>query len=198
MRTLKPCLENQLFILDDFGYDGRGAYYLGKNGGNEIESACKNLINKIIEMLGAKKIVFCGTSKGAWAALNLMTSFDNSIAIVGSPQYKLGDYLMIPAHETTRKYVLSGSDFQAVDQLNVYLKNKLEFSNPQRHKIYLHYSDSEHTYQDHIKFLIEDLNQYGYPLENEVKHYTDHWDVGKHYPEFLIRCLKKESYSLKV
>lgn len=75
MRTLKSCNENQLFIVDEYGEDGRGAYYLGQNCGNEIEKACTTLVQQIAEKLKADTIFFCGSSKGGWAALNLMTNF---------------------------------------------------------------------------------------------------------------------------
>ena len=106
VRTLKGINANCLFILDDFGEDRRGAYYLGKNCGDEIEIATKKLISDIYSSCKAKKLLFCGSSKGGWAALNFMTSFPESIAIVGAPQYNLGNYLMAPALVNTRNYVL--------------------------------------------------------------------------------------------
>ena len=92
MKTLTPCDENQLYILDDFGYDHRGAYYLGKEGGTEIEQACVRLLKDIQTKYKMKKLYFCGSSKGAFAALDLMT-FSEGVAIVGAPQYRLSDYL---------------------------------------------------------------------------------------------------------
>lgn len=192
MRTLLTCDENQLYILDDFGYDKRGAYYLGKEGGNEIEQACVHLIKEICEDLSPQKIFFCGTSKGGFAALDLMPDFHGSIAIVGAPQYKLADYLMKPANVETLKYILPErmqQNVSDVQELNEHLRNRLKAGN---HKIYLHYSENEHTYTEHICFLLNDLDEYGYDVQKEVLHYTNHWDVGKFFPKYLIQCLTNE------
>ena len=192
MRTLSVCDENQLYILDDFGYDMRGAYYLGKDGGNEIEQACVHLINEICDKLSPKKLFLCGTSKGAYAALDLMPEFDGSIAIVGAPQYRLADYLMKPENVETLSYILpeqmqrNASD---VHNLNNRLRVRLKKG---KHKIYLHFSDNEHTYKQHIIFLLQDLNEFGYDVHTDILHYTDHWDVGKYYPEFLLKSLVDE------
>ena len=49
-RTLKNIKANKLFILDDFGTDSRGIYYLGKDGKFEIEQIVIELISKIKEI----------------------------------------------------------------------------------------------------------------------------------------------------
>lgn len=194
MRTLSHCDENQLYILDDFGFDRRGAYYLG-SGGNEIEETCIKLITRTIEQLKPKKVFFCGSSKGGWAALDFMPSFDDSIAIVGAPQYKLGDYLMKPPNEVTLKYVLPEQTEEAVANLNNHLRERLLRSG--QHKVYLHYSDNEHTYNEHIVFLLRDLLDSGYQLETEKLHYTDHWDVGKYFPAWMTASLKREGCTFR-
>lgn len=197
MRTLSKCSENQLFILDDFGFDGRGAYYLGKEGGTEIEEACEVLIKDTISKLGAQRVFFCGTSKGAWAALDFMPRFDGSIAIVGAPQYKLGNYLLAPANEITGNYILSGKDTSSVECLNNHLSDRLRGGNPDSHKVYLHYSDSEHTFEEHIVYLLDDLNALNYKTQIDNAHYSDHWDVGKYYPHYLVESLHLEGCKVR-
>lgn len=195
MNTLSRCRDNQLYILDDFGYDGRGAYYLGKNGGNEIELSCIHLINEICQKTNPDKIIFCGSSKGGWAALNFMTEFKNSIAIIGAPQYKLADYLLKESNEITGKYVLPENEKDGINSLNDYVKNKL--CKADSNKVYLHFSDMEHTYNEHIIYLLKDLKNNDIDCEVEQLHYTEHWDVGKHFPQWLIRSLLKEGCSFK-
>lgn len=63
VRTLKDVKENKLFILDDFGADHRGAYYLGQDGGNEIELACQKLIMQKAEELRAKRLFYAEAPK---------------------------------------------------------------------------------------------------------------------------------------
>lgn len=190
VRTLNNIKINKLFILDDFGADHRGAYYLGKNMGNEIEIACKELITKYVEKLNIKKIILCGSSKGG-AALNLMTDLKKSIAIIGAPQYLLGNYLMSPALKVCRDYVMGDVTDEKINNLNNYLRNKLRDEISGNHFIYFHYSDSEHTYEDHVKYLIDDLIQYNYKFKYECKHYIDHWDVSKYFPDFLLDSLNE-------
>lgn len=190
VRTLKSVKCNKLFILDDFAQDHRGAYYLGKNGGNEIEMACKELIEYKAMVTDSNEIILCGSSKGGWAALNLMTDIDGSIAIVGAPQYLLANYLLAPALLNCRKYIMPDVTENNVNRLNQYLKIKLQDNASNRHIIYLHYSDSEHTYDEHVKFLIEDLENFGYKLNLDCRHYTDHWDVSKFFPEYLIQSIE--------
>lgn len=190
MRTLSDCMENQLYILDDFGYDKRGAYYLGKGGSNEIERACVGLIEKIRKESNSEKIIFCGTSKGAYAALDLAVDFENSAAVVGAPQYRLADYLIQSGSELTADYILKDRSEAEIGRVNNYLKDRL--SKSKNHKVYLHYSDKEHTYGEHIVFLLRDLNELGYDVKTEVLDYSDHWDVGKYFPKWLNDSLKKE------
>lgn len=191
VRTLSAIGSNKLFILDDFAEDKRGAYYLGKNLGNEIEQACKALISEMMIKHACKKLLFCGSSKGGWAALNLMCEFPQSVAIIGAPQYRLADYLLAPALEKCQKYVMPELNQKSVDYLNSYLSNKLLKAKEDKHYIYLHYSDSEHTYDEHIKYLLEDLKQFGYAYSLDVKQYSDHWDVSKYFPDYLIDSIER-------
>lgn len=189
VRTLKDVKENKLFILDDFSADHRGAYYLGQNGGNEIELACQELIMQKAEELRAKKIILCGSSKGGWAALNLMTDIKDADAIVGAPQYYLANYLLAPPLKICREFIMPDVTEQKIKRLNEYLRNKLKKKAGDKHKIYLHYSDSEHTYNEHVRFLIEDLESFGYDVAFDCRHYTEHWDVSRYFPDYLLDSL---------
>lgn len=55
MRTVEKYDVNKLFILDDFGFDGRGAYYLGKDKDFKIVEDVKSLINSICNKIKPKK-----------------------------------------------------------------------------------------------------------------------------------------------
>jgi len=197
MRTLKRCKENQLFIVDQYGYDGRGAYYLGKNCGNEIETACTQFIQKMIEKVRPKKVYFVGSSKGGWAAINLMMNFTGGgyVSIVGAPQYRLGTYLLNHGWPLTNQYMLPDPTLRNVDYLDDYLKNKLQRADSVPRTIYLHYSDSEFTYKEDIVFLLEDARQSGIKLITDCQHYDEHWKVAQEFPAFLMRSLREEGCS---
>lgn len=96
VRTLKKVKANKIFILDDFAKDKRGCYYLGQYPEFLVEKSVNKLIADFIEKINALKIIFCGSSKGGWAALNF--GLQNKICfgkviIVGAPQYYLGNYI---------------------------------------------------------------------------------------------------------
>ena len=69
VRTLDKYKCNKLFILDDFGFDKRGAYYLGENGNFGIEKDVELLIDKTICNLKTNKNIFIGSSKVGYAAI---------------------------------------------------------------------------------------------------------------------------------
>lgn len=192
VRTLKDINANKLFILDDFGTDHRGAYYLGKNCGNEIEQACKELIQVIKKENAIVKLLFCGSSKGGYAALNMLFEFKDSTAIVGAPQYRLGDYLLTPSLKETQAYVMPDKNIETVEYLNGYLKNKMVSNIGSNNKVYLHYSKKEHTYDDNVKYLIEDLEMLGIPFVEDCHLYANHSDISFHFPSFILHVLQNE------
>src|SRR5690606_31417746 len=62
---------NKLYILDEYGYQKRGSYYLGENNNFFIDKAVTKLIDFISNEHGfnRKNIITTGTSKGGFAAL---------------------------------------------------------------------------------------------------------------------------------
>ena len=190
MRTLKKIEDNKLFILDDFGEDKRGAYYLGKNLDNSIEKACVKLIEKIMKEQKIEKIICVGSSKGGWAAINIGLNFENVNFIIGAPQYLLGNYLKSPYLVKCREYVMGDIDDEKIEYLNQYLRKKIAMKINQS-VFYLHYSNMEHTYEDHVKYLISDIKQYDYKLIEEKKDYKNHDEVALYFPDFLVNSINK-------
>ena len=76
--------------------------------------------------------------------------------------------------------------------MNYYLRDKLKNDDIPSHRIYLHYSDVEHTYAEHICCLRDDLMKFGYSIKEQKMHYANHWDVGKYYPAFLCDALRRK------
>lgn len=191
VRTLKPVNTNQLFILDDFAEDHRGAYYLGKNMEFTIEEATHGLIQKVQKDLNIKNLIFCGSSRGGWASLNFGLHYEHANMIPGGPQYYLGQYLAEHG-EVALRYITGDCNVDAMKVLDNHLRNKIlrkEFNSSQ--KIYIHYSDSEHTYEEHIKGMLEDLKSCKYELVEDRADYKEHSDISYHYPQFLIDSIQQ-------
>ena len=76
--------------------------------------------------------------------------------------------------------------------LNKQLKNIIkEKGEKNRPTIYIHYSDSEHTYFEHISYLLNDLNNANISVFEDVQHYQQHGDLYKYYPKYLVDTVKK-------
>lgn len=195
IRTLDKFKCNKLFILDDFGYDSRGAYYLGFNNDFQIEKDVNLLINKIIENLSIKNKFFIGSSKGGYAALYFGLDFKDSIIISGAPQYMLGNYLDYPNHKHILKYIMGDCSSNSINLLNDLMKNKLTNSQKNTNKIYLHYSNKEETYESDISLLIDKLKALNFETYYDLKDYTSHSDLTNYFPKFIISTLL--SYKVK-
>lgn len=193
-RTLKNVKANKIFILDDFGNDNRGAYYLGKNMDFKIKDAVFNLINKIKEDLNIKKSIFIGSSKGGYASLYFGLQEKDSIIIAGAPQYYLAKYLSGTENyiENCLKYIIGDELKQeSLNYLDSLLPTIVKNNTSNNCKVYLHYSDQENTYKRHIKFLIKDLSIYKYKYELDVKKYENHSDVSLYFPDYIKSTINK-------
>lgn len=192
VRTLKKIDANKLFILDDYAEDHRGSYYMGSDYKFNEEKSIEKFIRLFATEHGAEKIIFCGSSKGGYSALNFGIMFRNAYIIAGAPQYFLASYLYASGNLDTLKHILGTVTSTKEEFLNLYLKHKIEgneYSNTQT--IYLHYSNKEHTYEEHIRHLIEDLSNYNYLLNEDIADYSDHSEISYYFPEFLVNTIKK-------
>lgn len=133
-----------------------------------------------------ENLYFAGSSKGGWAALNIAASMEGRVkaVIIGAPQYKLGQYLQAPANMTTLNFVKGflHDDEIVIDELDNHIRNKIRGLH--NTKVYLHYSKQEHTYDEHIIYLLNDLKQITSVDEN-IANYSDHQDVSLYFPKYL-------------
>lgn len=191
VRTLKDFPCNQLFILDDFGEDGRGGYYIGYKMNFKEEVATKVLIQKMMIQTNANRVIFCGSSKGGWAALNFGLQFNNSCIIAGGPQYYLATYLINDGNENTLRHIMGEKTPEKIKFLDQYLKNRIiNCSSCMKPEIYLHYSNQEHTYKEHIQDMINDLEEYNFQIHNDICVYENHSDISLYFPDFLARTIQ--------
>ncbi|OZG61714.1 EpsK [Bifidobacterium myosotis] len=196
MRTLKDVSVNKLFILDDFGEDHRGGYYLGAYPQFEMEQATKALIDMFLKRSELRKVCFGGSSKGGWAALDFGMQYAGrglgAEIIAGAPQFWLGRYLNAPANAVTLRGIAAGHDHDEVTRvLDGHLLARIEQRVPDKAQtVFLHYSTEEHTYADHISDLLQALRKRECTLVEDVRSYKDHGEVSMYFPKFFVDSVK--------
>lgn len=188
-RTLKKINVNKLFILDDFGTDKRGSYYLGKNGNNDIPNGVNKLIDKIQKENYISNSIFVGTSKGGTAALYFGMQRDTTI-IIGAPAYKLGNYMNIEDNQHMFKFIMKEINNENIKYLNELVLSEI-VNNKGRSEVYIQYSKKEIFYEDHIKYLIKDLENNNIKYHINEKDYVNHSDISLYFPKYLIETLKE-------
>lgn len=189
IKTLDSFNCNKLFILDDFGFDNRGAYYLGKDNDFGIEKDVYSLISYITSKFNIKNRIFIGSSKGGYAALYFGLSFKNSSIITGAPQYMLGNYLSLPNHRKILEYIMGDTNISSINHLNELMKNRLKVNKKNDNKIYLHYSTEEETYVSDISLLVKELENLNYKTMYDIKNYKTHSELTNFFPEFIKNTL---------
>lgn len=192
VRTLQQCRVNRLLIKDDFGPGKLGVYYLGTQGSCAVERAVVELIDRYAAALGGQpRLVFIGSSKGGYAALDFGLQYPGSVMIAAAPQYHLAQYLDTPKFRATLEAILGGpATPQAKQMLDERLHGRIladRFAASQR--VYLHYSDCEHTYPEHVRNLLAHLSAAGIALQTDVQHYTVHSDLRYFFPDYLRSVL---------
>ena len=187
---LNDMRHNRLYILDDFGDDILGCFYLGTNQQFQVEHAVRCLVEELTRIHQIDRHIFVGSSKGGYAALNFGIEYPKASIICAAPQYRLGYYL------TYRKspqllHVIAGSDpsTEFLDMLSSRLSDKLAAATSFRGKIYLHFSDAEHTYEGHVQYLLQDLERYHYNYDTDRSDYPSHDHVGLYFPAYLKKSL---------
>ncbi len=189
MRTLKGIKNiNKLFLLDDFGY--RGGYYLLENG----EDSPRRLVKDLVMTLkgGCKDLFTMGTSKGGTCAIIFGLELNASHVFAGSCQYLIADYL----NTENRKPILEGMlgrgySQTEFDNLNNAVRKQIESHQNAKTTIHLLYSKQEHTYLEHIKYLLADLEKWGIPYTAQIENFKDHSDVGKYFIPYIKNELCK-------
>ena len=190
--TLKNLRENKLFILDDWGrIDYPGVYYLGWNGDYILKEEVIDFIKSITMRIGSDcRLTMLGSSKGGWCALYYGLRMGADTIIAGAPQYYLGNYLDCDFHKETFDIMMGDDKLKNKDILNNLLPNVIR-SCRNRINVFLHYSECEHTYYNHIKDLCDDLSENdSINLYTDIQHYNSHGEVGCFFPFFVKNLLK--------
>ena len=192
MRTLKSIEANQLYILDDFADDHRGSYYLGPDWTFAEEAATLSLIKEVSAKLNSEKIICCGSSKGGYSAINFGLMIPGSYIVAGGPQYYLATYLQASQNIECLEHILGEVTEEKKENLDSRLKGKIDsISNPEEYHIFLHFSDKEHTYEEHVKDLLEEIKRQGFLVSCDIADYTNHSDISYYFPDFLVETIKR-------
>lgn len=188
LRTLSQFNCSKLFLLDDFSDNKFGCYFAEDN----VEKCTIELLNYIIKKCDSnlKHILLIGSSKGGYSALNFSLEIPNSIAIIGAPQYYLGSYLNRPFFDTNLRFIIKDITEYSISKLDKRLKSKIYNSVIKPKCVYFHYSNIEHTYEEHVKDMIYDLKHSDIIVYEDVKDYNDHDGLSEFFPPFLINSIK--------
>lgn len=191
VRSLNGLSIDKLYILDNWGY--KGSYYWMENGSSKPEQCVKSLIDSIIKKKQYKKVYTGGTSKGGTCALYYGLHFNVDKIIAGANQYFVGSYLNVKEYQRILKGMLGENVApKDIDTLNNKLSNMInESSKSFTGSIYLQFSKKEHTYPEHIFYLIKKLEYHKYNLFIKEESFSNHNDIGKYFPNYLITILKQ-------
>ncbi len=189
-RTLKPLSADKLFLQDNFGY--KGSYLLYENGTELPNKLTTSLLNQILTKTKYKEIVTLGTSKGGSDAIIYGLKIGATSIISGANQYYIGKYLNTDVdNRRDIFYAMMGENAGEEEQktLDLVMPSLFkEYFNSKSH-IYLLYSKSEHTYEEHIKDMVEDLKKTNIQFSEIVEDFDDHNDVGKFFIPYITKQL---------
>lgn len=108
--------------------------------------------------------------------------------ISGAPQYYIGSYLNTEDHRKILEGIMGRCDKEAVTILNSVIVDCVKDCLGSKPTICLHFSLKEHTYKEHIEFMIKDLEENGYIVKKDINHtYENHSDVALYFPQYLLK-----------
>lgn len=188
IRTLNQVRCHRLFILDNFGLNKRGVFYLGENGSMDVRDAVEELIREVVRKKNIKKVIFSGSSKGAFAAMYMGIRMNVQTIIVGSPIVYVKTFLEgIENGEALFKAMSQSQNKESLyDELLINTITQYDYAG----KIYLQYSLNEEIYNWHIHTLLQHLKKQNYELIVDEQTYQKHEDARLFFPEFLKEKLK--------
>lgn len=190
VKTLDGLKCNRLYILDDFGYDCRGSYYLGHMPEFREQEAVISLIQKVIKDTKPKCVLFCGSCKGGYAALNIGSRFENSTMIIGEPTYRIATEFKLA--ESLLQYWIGTVNEENLKYMDYYLENQLRnnsYRNTQ--KIFYFYSEKDEYVELHTNPLLHVFHEVGYDCEEEPAQFVAHADLGLFFSDYLKKKVQQ-------
>lgn len=185
MRTLNGVKSiNKLFLLDDFGY--QGSYYLMEDGRDTPRQLVIGLVEKILGEGSIKEVFTMGTSKGGTCAIYYGLQFHATHVFSGACQYLIANYLNTKEHKPILVGML-GNDYtqSSFDNLNDVVRKQIEKYQGTDTLIHLLYSEKEHTFAEHIVFLLDDLKRCNISYSAKIEQFENHGDVGQYFIPYI-------------
>lgn len=184
VRTLKNVNADKLFVLDDFGY--RGSYYWYEHGDKLPLDLVTSLIQQKLSMGGVKRVITLGSSKGGTCAIYYGLMFGATDIYAGACQYKVGTYLNVDAHKKIFTQMMGdGAADKEQRILDEMLPKQIQNNCNSDTIVHLLYSKKEHTYPEHIKYLINDLEENHITHIDRIENFSDHNDVGSYFSTWI-------------
>ena len=188
VRALRDIKCHKLFLLDDGAENHSGTYLIDKDSHDKAHE----IIEEIIKKYNVKRQFFIGSSKGGYCALDFSFCFPNTVCCIAAPQYFVGDYMNTESKLPNLRAAIEGEITESsLEEINNRLRNIIKTSPIRPLRAYLHYSDKEHTYEEHVKFMLEDLHRGGIPVEEDAMHYASHDELVNYFPAYLNKIMKK-------
>ena len=189
VRTLDGIRSNRLYILDDFGPDERGSYYLGHFPEFLEQEATVALVKKFIGETKPDKVIFCGSCKGGYGALNIGSRFENSTIIVGEPTYRIATEFQLA--KELMKYWMGEVNEKNIALIDHHLTKQLEENEyKDSQTIYIFYSTQDEYIERHTKPLLSDIHQFGYKVYEQTSDFKVHADLGLYFSGYLKDKIK--------
>lgn len=189
VKTLKNWKVDKLFILDDFAY--RGSYYWFSNGSKEPMVLIQSLVDQFSNSEKYDKVVALGSSKGGTCAIYYGLTAGMDEVYAAACQYHVGSYVNTAEDNRIKVFKsMMGSDAGVAEQqiLDAIMPKLFEEKAGSRTQIHLMYSKNEHTYIDHIKDMITDMDRHHINHDDRIETFQEHGEVGK----FFIPWIKEE------
>lgn len=180
VKTLRNWKADKLFILDDFAY--RGSYYWYGNGSKEPMILTQSLINQFVNRGGYDRVVTLGSSKGGTCAIYYGLTMGADEVYAAACQYHIGSYVNTSEDNRIKVFKsMMGVDAGVAEQqiLDAIMPKLFEEKADSKTQIHLMYSKDEHTYTDHIKDMITDMDKFHINHDDRVEPFHEHGEVGK-------------------
>lgn len=180
---------NKLFILDDFGDDYRGTYYLGTNDNWFLIDEITNLISFVKNQISVKNenITLGGSSKGGFAALYYAFKDNYGSVIAGEPQIMLGDYVAENHHIGVFNNIMGEYSDEKKERLNKALFEIIDRKDEYPNKIViLCGKENDYYINNHINHFTSFLDNKSIPYKLVLEDFSEHLQIGKYYPKLVF------------
>ena len=183
LRSLNHSSYDRIYLRDDFGFMQVGSYYLGDHCKLQQNEAIQHFLSKLTKSY--KETIFVGTSKGGTSALYYGLLMHADKILIGSPQYRIGDYLSENEyHQRILDSIINIEDGIDKQWLNFYLEDLISRTDYEG-CITMVFSSKENGYSHHIEPLISKMLERGFKLKLHDEGFDCHSDIGIYFKKYL-------------